>query len=195
MGLISIGLAAARTIGGALGIGGGAAAATTAVRTAAPTILSRVGRALLSPFATSVAGGAAGVGLAGGFGGGVAQGVVPTIQRAGGGMGMSVALQIESAGGTITELSGGRFAGTLPNGDFQVFNRDGNPVRATQIIQAGTRMPGGGTIVSVRQGGTLIGITRRKPRKRFGAEIRNVKRVVRDAQALTNLCRPKTRRS
>ena len=141
-----------------------------------------VGRAAVTlPGQLALTAGAAAVG-AGVFGGGGA--AAP---------GTPLATAIE-AGSSVNEIAGGRFAVTAPNGDFQVFNRNGQPVRATQIVQAGSRMPGGATIVSVRQGGALIGITRRRPRKRFGAEIRNVRRTVQDAQALVRLCQPKARR-
>lgn len=173
MGLVSIALGAAKAIGGFLGIGG------AAVARAAPT----VGRALTSTagqIALGVGAGALGARAFGGGGAAAAEGTP-----------LSTAI---AAGSSVNEIAGGRFAVTAPNGDFQVFNRNGQPVRATQIVQAGTRMPGGATIVSVRQGGSLIGITRRRPRKRFGAEIRNVRRTVQDAQALVRLCQPKVRR-
>jgi len=102
---------------------------------------------------------------------------------------------IVAAGGQPTPLAGGRFLVTAPNGDVQIFNRNGDPIRPQLIIPAGQRLPGGAIVVSTRQGGALIGITKRRRRKRFGAEIRNVRRTVAAANALVNLCKPTKRRS
>ena len=173
MGLVSALLGAGRFLLGA------ARPAAAAAARAAPV----VGRAALTvPGQVAIGLGAGALGAAAFGGGGAAAPGTP--------LSMAVA-----QGSSVNEIAGGRFAVTAPNGDFQVFNRNGQPVRATQIVQAGTRMPGGATIVSVRQGGSLIGITRRRPRRRFGAEIRNVRRTVQDAQALVRLCQPKKRRA
>jgi len=184
MGLISIGTALLRGAGSLLGIGGGAAAVGGAARVAAPSLISRIGGALIGPAGQGLAGGLAGAAVGSQLFGGGGGGAVPNQLAA-----------IQAAGGQVTPLAGGRFGATAPNGDFQVFNRNGEPVRPSRIISAGMRLPGGATIVSVRQGGQLIGVTIRRRRKRFGAEIRTVRRTVQAAQALVNLCQPKKRRA
>jgi len=183
MGLASLALGALSRVGSLLGIGGSAAAGTIA-RTAGGGILSTAGRLATGAFGQSIAGGALGAGLITGFGGG-GDGVAAGSQLS----------QIQASGGQITPLAGGRFLATAPNGDVQVFNRNGQAIKPTMIIPAGQRLPGGAIVVSTRQGGALIGITKRRRRKRFGAEIRNVRRTVQAANALVNLCKPKARRS
>ncbi len=181
MGLVSTGLSLLSRAGSFLGISGARPALTQVGLTA-----GRLGRAAIGPFGQSIAGGAIGVSLAGGFGGGGdgAAGVP------GGQLG-----QLVAAGAQPTALAGGRFLVTAPNGDVQIFNRNGEAIKPQLIIPAGQRLPGGSIVVSTRQGGSLIGITKRRRRKRFGAEIRNVRRTVQAANALVNLCKPKARRS
>jgi len=185
MGLAAIGSAilgffgagAARTA-----VAGGGAIATAAGR----TILQRAGAAAISPFGQSVIGGALGAGAISAFGGdGAAAGGLP-----GGQLGAIVA-----AGGQPTPLSNGRFLVTAPNGDIQIFNRNGMAIRPTLLIPAGQRLPGGAVVVSTRNGGSLIGVTIRRRRRRFGAEIRTVRRTVQAAQALVKLCQPTKRRA
>jgi len=179
MGLASLALGLISRAGSALGlVGGGVASAT------GRTALSTLGRVAANPFAQSIAGGAIGAGAISAFGGG-GDGVAAGSQLS----------QIQASGGQVTPLAGGRFLATAPNGDVQVFNRNGQAIKPTMIIPAGQRLPGGAIVVSTRQGGALIGITKRRRRKRFGAEIRNVRRTVQAANALVNLCKPKARRS
>jgi len=103
--------------------------------------------------------------------------------------------QLVAAGAQPVPLASGRFMVTAPNGDMQIFNRSGQAVKPSMIIPAGQRLPGGAMVVSTRNNGALIGITKRRRRKRFGAEIRTVKRTVQAAQSLVKLCKPTTRRS
>jgi len=177
MGLLAGGLALLSRVGGflgraapAIGTGGGA--------------LARVGRAAIGPFGQGLAGGAIGAGAFGAFGG-----------DGGGGGGGSQLAGLVASGAQPVELSGGRFMVTAPNGDVQIFNRSGNAIKPTLIIPAGQRLPGGSVVVSTRNGGSLIGITVRRRRKRFGAEIRTVRRTVQAAQSLVKLCKPTSRRS
>jgi len=171
----------------------GAGAARTAVAGggaivagAGRTLLQRAGAAAISPLAQGLAGGVAGAGLGSlAFGGDGAAAGLP-----GGQLGAIIA-----AGGQPTALANGRFLVIAPNGDMQIFNRNGEPVRPTMIIPAGQRLPGGAVVVSVRNNGTLIGITKRRRRRRFGAEIRTVRRTVQAAQSLVKLCQPTKRRA
>jgi len=176
MGLVSIGRALLSGAGSLLGIGG-----TAVARTGVGT----VGRLAASPFAQALAGGALGAGAVSAFGGG--GGVAP-----GGGGQLA---QLVASGAQPTALSNGRFLVTAPNGDVQIFNRNGEAIRPTLIIPAGQRLPGGAVVVSTRQGGALIGIILRRRRRRFGAEIRTVRRTVQAAQSLVKLCQPTKRRS
>jgi len=187
MGLVSIGASLLRGAGALFGVGGGQAVVrggSVAATTAGRSILSRLGGAAVGPFGQSVLGGALGAGALTAFGG----------DGAAVGGGTALASLVE-AGAQPTALSNGRFLVTAPNGDVQIFNRNGMPIRPTLIIPAGQRLPGGAVVVSTRQGGALIGVTIRRRRKRFGAEIRNVRRTVQAANALVNLCKPKARRS
>lgn len=171
MGLASLVATAGRFLGGLL-------------PRAAPA-LAPIGRAAVGPFGQSLVGGAIGAGVITGFGG---DGAAP------GGAGGQLA-QLVASGAQPTALAGGRFLVTAPNGDVQVFNRNGQAIKPTLIIPAGQRLPGGAVVVSTRQGGALIGITVRRRRRRFGAEIRTVRRTVQAANALVNLCKPTKRRS
>lgn len=144
------------------------------------------GRALVGPFGQGLAGGAIGAGLAGGFGGG---------DGAAAGVGGGQLAQLVAAGAQPVPLASGRFMVTAPNGDMQIFNRSGDAIKPSLIIPAGQRLPGGALVVSTRNNGSLIGITIRRRRKRFGAEIRIVKKTVQAAQSLVKLCKPQTRRS
>jgi len=190
MGLVSIGASLLRGAGSLFGLGGAAAGGAairggSAVATATGRgILARLGGAAVSPFGQSVIGGALGAGAISAFGG----------DGAAVGGGTALASLVE-AGAQPTALANGRFLVTAPNGDVQIFNRNGQPIRPTLIIPAGQRLPGGAVVVSTRNNGTLIGITVRRRRRRFGAEIRTVRRTVQAANALVNLCKPKARRS
>jgi len=179
MGLLAGGLALLGRVGSLFGGG----AATTAGAAAGRGLLSTVGRAAIGPFGQSIAGGALGAGLIGGFGGG-----------GGGGDGSQLAGLVAS-GAQPVPLANGRFMVTAPNGDMQIFGRNGQAIRPTLIIPAGQRLPGGAVVVSTRQNGALIGIVTRRRRKRFGPEIRRVKQTVQAAQSLVKLCKPQTRRS
>jgi len=180
MGLLAGGLALLGRVGSLFGTG----AATTAGAVAGRGALSTLGRAAIGPFGQSIAGGALGAGLIGGFGGG-GDGA-----PSGGQLG-----QLVAAGAQPVPLASGRFMVTAPNGDMQIFNRSGMPIRPSLIIPAGQRLPGGALVVSTRNNGSLIGVTIRRRRKRFGAEIRIVKKTVQAAQSLVKLCKPQTRRS
>jgi len=175
MGLISAGVALATRLGGlfgraapALATGGGA--------------LARAGRFAVGPFGQGLAGGAIGAGAFGAFGGGD------------GGGGSQLA-QLVASGAQPVPLANGRFMVTAPNGDMQIFGRNGQAIKPTLIIPAGQRLPGGAIVVSTRNNGSLIGIVTRRRRKRFGPEIRRVKQTVQAAQSLVKLCKPQTRRS
>jgi len=183
MGLISFLGGVATAAGRAVGLI--APAATGAVTTGARTAIQLAGAAVRNPFAQSLAGGAAGVALAGGFGGGApaAPGVGSQLQTA------------VAGGGQMTALAGGRFMVTAPNGDVQIFNRTGMAVRPQLIIPAGQRLPGGSIVVSTRQGGALIGITRRRRRRAFGAEIRKVRSTIQGCRAVLAAAEKPKRRS
>ncbi len=178
MGLVATGLSLLRSAGTFLGIGGGAVAR-------AGGALGTVSRVAIGPFGQALAGGALGAGAISAFGGG---GGVP-------GMGGGQLAQLVAAGAQPVPLSNGRFMVTAPNGDLQIFNRSGMPIRPRLIIPAGQRLPGGAIVVSTRQNGALIGIITQRRRRRFGAEIRTVRRTVQAAQSLVKLCQPQKRRS
>lgn len=182
MGLLSV----LGTIGRTLLSGGAAVARSTAARAAA----------------TGAVGGAAFVGaeqlLAQPAGAGGAAGPFTGIAPAGQAIGPSTNLgQLQAAGAVqTTPLSGGRFLATAMNGDVQVFNRMGMPVRPSLIVPAGQALPGGATVVSVRQGGALIGITRRRRRRAFATEVRRVRRTIQGCrQVLAAAEKPKRRSS
>jgi len=186
MGLASLALGLISRAGSALGlVGGGVASATSR------GALSTLGRAVTGPVGQGLVGGIAGAGLGSQFfgPGGPPAGAEFDTQMS------ATMARLQASGAQVTALAGGRFLATAPNGDVQVFNRNGQAIKPTMIIPAGQRLPGGAVVVSTRQGGALIGITKRRRRKRFGAEIRNVRRTVQAANALVNLCKPKTRRS
>jgi len=176
MGLLSILGGVATAASRFLGIGG-TAVATTAGRTA----LQAGAAALRSPFVTSLAGGALGFAGAQAFGG---DGGVPGIAGAAGiGAGSQLA-GAQAAGAQITSLSGGRFMAVAANGDVQLFNRSGMAIRPQLIIPAGQRLPGGALVVSTRQNGALIGITKRRRRTAFRTEIRKVRSTIQGCRAV-----------
>lgn len=171
-------------------LGAAPVAAPTIARTlAAPTIaaagrgiLPALGRAAVSPLALGVAGGVTGAAIGEAvFGDGAA---VPTSLQ-----------QIQAEGGAVTPLSGGRFMAIAPNGDMQVFNRMGMPVRPSIIVPAGSRLPGGATVVSIRQGGALIGLTRRSRRRAFSTEVRRVRSTIQGCRAVLAAAEKPRRRS
>jgi len=186
-------------------LGGVATAAARAVGIVAPTAVATgttVGRTLLgtagaivrNPFVQSLAGGAGGVALAGGFGGaGVPGQTQPGLSQAL--VGGSQLAGAQAAGAQITELSGGRFMAVAQNGDVQIFNRNGTAIRPTLIIPAGQRLPGGALVVSTRQNGALIGITKRRRRRAFNTEIRRVRNTIRGCRAVLNAAEKPKRRS
>jgi len=184
-------------ISGALSLIGGLAGG--AARIAGPTaaagtsgliggVLSTVGRAITSPLGGGLLGGGIGGALTSFFGGDEpAAGQVPGLFGAAGAAGIlpgSPLGQVQASGSPVMGLVGGRFLATAPNGDVQVFNRHGFPVRPSQIIPAGQRMPGGSTVVSVRQGGALIGITTRRKRRTFAGEINRTRHVLAGCRAI-----------
>lgn len=175
-----------------LGIGG-AAAATTAARTTAGGALTGAIRAVTSPFGLGTAGGVLGGLLGGAFGGNgaAADGVVPGGVLPGSPLGQALA-----AGGVqLTQLSGGRFMLTAENGDVQIFNRNGMPIRPQLIIPAGQRLPGGALVVSTRQNGALIGITKRRRRRAFRTEVRRVRSTIQGCRAVLAAAEKPRRRS
>ena len=191
MGLISFLGGLATTVGRAAGILAPAAIGTGA--TIGRTALGTAGAIIRNPFVQSLAGGAGGVALAGGFGG---QAVTPG-QVSGGGLGgggnqLSAAA---ASGAQITELAGGRFMAVAANGDVQLFNRGGMALRPQLIIPAGQRLPGGALVVSTRQNGALIGITKRRRRRAFNTEIRRVRNTIRGCRAVLNAAEKPKRRS
>ncbi len=152
-------------------------------------LLPTIGRGLISPFGQSLAGGALGAAAITGFGGG---GEAP------GGAGIAGGSQlaaIVAGGGQPTPLAGGRFLVTAPNGDVQIFNRNGMAVRPQLIIPAGQRLPGGAIVVSTRQGGALIGITKRRRRVAFRTEIRRVRQTIQGCRAVLSAAEKPKRRS
>jgi len=190
MGLISFLGGVATAAARAVGIIAPAAAATGAV--VGRTALGTAGAIIRNPFVQSLAGGAGGVALAGGFGG---QAVTPGQVSAGGlGAGSQLA-GAAAAGAQITELAGGRFMAVAANGDVQLFNRTGMALRPQLIIPAGQRLPGGALVVSTRQNGALIGITKRRRRRAFNTEIRRVRNTIRGCRAVLNAAEKPKRRS
>jgi len=183
MGLASVILGGLKTgatfLGRQLGIL--APAATTAARTGGG-LLAGAGRVLASPIGGTIAGFGIGSALFGGDGG---------VAAGGGGQLQAIA----EAGGQVTPLANGQFMAIAPNGDMQIFNRNGQPRRPSMIIPAGQPLPAGAIVVATRMNGAQIGIVKRRRRRRFGAEIVNVRDTVRAAQQLVNLCKPKARRS
>ncbi len=177
MGLVSAGIALGARL---LGIGGGTVART------APSLISRVGGALTGAFGQGLAGGAVGAGAVGFFGGDEPDQLTQT---------MGVLGQVRASGGQVTRLANGQFMAIAPNGDMQIFNRNGEPRRPSMIIPAGQRLPGGSIVVATRNNGAQIGIVKRRRRRAFGTEIRRVRRTVQAANALVNLCKPAKRRA
>lgn len=178
MGLVSL-------IGGALTAGarflgiGATAVGGAATRGLLPTL----GRAAISPFVTGAAGGALGaLAFAGGDG------------AAGPAAGSQLA-SAQAAGAQITTLSGGRFMAVAANGDVQLFNRNGMAIRPQLIIPAGQRLPGGALVVSTRQNGALIGITKRRRRTAFRTEIRKVRSTIQGCRAVLAAAEKPRRRS
>jgi len=163
--------------------------------------VSAAGRALTSPIGGGVVGGVLGGALTSFFGGEEE----PQQFQGGafaGGMGGAVQVlpgsplgQIMASGAQTQGIVGGRFLATAPNGDVQLFNRHGFPIRPAQIIPAGQRMPGGATVVSVRQGGQLIGITLRRRRRTFAGEVARTRHVLAGCRAIERACAPPKRRS
>jgi len=187
MGLLSFLGGLATTVGRAAGVLAPAAITGTAV--AGRTLLGTAGAIARNPFIQSLAGGAGGVALAGGFGGGVS---IPTAQIGAPGSQLG---QAGMAGAQITELAGGRFMAVAQNGDVQLFNRAGTAIRPQLIIPAGQRLPGGALVVSTRQNGALIGITKRRRRRAFNTEIRRVRNTIRGCRAVLNAAEKPKRRS
>lgn len=181
MGLLSVLGLAARAVSGFLAPA--APAAARAVVPAAARVLPTLGRAAISPLALGVAGGVAGAALGEAAFGAPGVAAPPGLQA------------IVEAGGQVTSLSGGRFMAIAANGDMQVFNRMGMPVRPSLIIPAGTRLPGGATVVSIRQGGALIGITRRRRRRAFATEVRRVRSTIQGCRAVLSAAEKPRRRS
>lgn len=113
----------------------------------------------------------------------------------GNGMVPIIIQQIQAAGGSASRIAGGRWMATAPNGDVQLFTSEGKPVRPSEILTAGQRLPGGALIVSIRQNGALIGITKRRSRRRFAGEIKRAKDAIKGARQLTELCKPPRKKS
>jgi len=181
MGLISLIGSGLTAIGRAAGL-----VAPLVTTTAARTALQTAGRFATSPFVTSLAGGALGFAGAQAFGGGgvpgaVQPGVIPRAQL---GDPTSQLRAAGEAGAQITELAGGRFMAVAANGDVQLFNRSGMAIRPQLIIPAGQRLPGGALVVSTRQNGALIGITKRRRRTAFRTEIRKVRSTIQGCRAV-----------
>jgi len=99
------------------------------------------------------------------------------------------------AGAIPTALSNGRVMLTMPNGDVQIFSRNGMPVRPTIIIPAGQRLPGGAVVVSTRNGGALIGLTVRRRRRQFATEARKVRNVLSICKSIERAAAPRKRRA
>lgn len=159
-------------------------------------VLSTVGRAITSPLGGGILGGGIGGALTSFFGG---DGAAPA-PAFGAGIGMQVLPgsplgQAMAAGSPTQPIVGGRFLATAPNGDVQVFNRHGFPVRPSQIVPAGHRLPGGSTVVSVRNQGQLIGITTRRKRRTFAGEVSRVRHVLQGCRAIERACEKPRRRS
>jgi len=194
MGLVTFLGSALSAVGRAVGVLAPAAVGTGAVigRTLGGTALATAGRIAANPFAQSLVGGAAGVALAGGFGG------APAVPGIAGAAGIGAASQLagaQAAGAQITTLSGGRFMAVAANGDVQLFNRSGMAIRPSLIIPAGQRLPGGALVVSTRQNGALIGITKRRRRTAFRTEIRKVRSTIQGCRAVLAAAEKPKRRS
>jgi len=102
---------------------------------------------------------------------------------------------IAAAGGQpIAQLAGGRVMAMAPDGSIATFTADGKIVKPTRIIMAGDKMPPGSRIVSISADKTRIGITIRRRRRRFGAEIQRVRNTIVAARGLMDICRPPPKR-
>jgi len=163
-----------------------ASIAFSALKTGATAIGRAVG--LIAPAVTKVAPRLAGVGATiGATVGGVAIG-----EALFGGNGAPAGGQLQAiaeAGGQVTQLANGQFMAVAPNGDMQIFNRNGQPRRPTSIIPAGQPLPGGAIVVATRNNGAQIGIVKKRTRRRFGSEIERTRDTVKAAQQLVNLCK------
>lgn len=189
--LIGGGAAAVPRIAGPIAAGGGGGIAGGA--------LALAGRALAAPLTGGFLGGGIAQAVGGLFGGdgAVAPMGAPFAALGGGAQVLpgSPLGMIQAQGIAVTSLVGGRFMATAPNGDVQVFNRMGFPVRPSEIIPAGQRLPGGATVVSIRQGGGLIGVTKRRRRRSFAGEIQRTRRVLAGCRAIERACVPPKRRT
>lgn len=149
------------------------------------------GRVLANPAVQGAAGATAASFL---FGGGGSP-VSPVIPQAFAGMPPSSQLtQLAASGAQVTSLANGQFMAIAPNGDMQIFNRNGQPRKPTSIIPAGQRVPGGSIVVATRQNGAQIGVVKTRRRRRFAGELKRTKDVIMGARSLMNLCKPPTKR-
>jgi len=130
----------------------------------------------------------------------ISQGALPNRQQLGASTGgapfVAGAVDFVAPPGTqvLNRLTNGRVMVILPSGDVVTLTRDGRLVKPNKIIMGGERLPAGATIVAISADRGRIGITIRRRRRSFGAQLNQVRRVVRGAQAITRLCAPKTRR-
>jgi len=146
------------------------------------------GRVLANPAVQGAAGATAASFL---FGGSPS----PVIPQSFAGMPPSSQLtQLAATGAQITSLANGQFMAIAPNGDMQIFNRNGQPRKPTSIIPAGQRVPGGSIVVATRQNGAQIGVVKTRRRRRFAGELKRTKDVIMGARSLMNLCAPKKRK-
>lgn len=167
------------------------------------TALASIGRSaisFLSPAATTVGRlaanplvqGVAGVGIGSAiFGGASPQPVIPQAFSGGGGNQLAA---MQASGAQITSMANGQFMAVAPNGDMQIFNRNGMARRPTAIIPAGQAVPGGSIVVATRNNGSQIGVVKKRRRKRFATELNRTKDMVKSAQQLVALCQPKKRK-
>ncbi len=89
-------------------------------------------------------------------------------------------------GDPISMLTRGRTITRLEDGSIATFTREGRLVRPNLIVPFGQKLPRNfSNVVSISGDGRLIGVTIRRPRRRFASELRRVRNVIRSAQAIT----------
>jgi len=156
----------------------------------APTIGRVAGRALQ--------GGAGRAALAASIGvGGVGVGALAFGGDAPGGAGAGNAVQAALGMGLqpIISTSGGGVLARTPEGATVLVGSNGRVKRPQVIIPSGQRLPDGATVVFISADGTQIGITKKRRRRAFVAEVRRVRRTIQGCRAVLQAASPSKRRA
>ncbi len=95
----------------------------------------------------------------------------------------------------ISALAGGRVLAMTQGGATVTLSSTGKVIRAQVIIPAGQRLPDGATVVFISADRSQIGITKRRRRRAFVAEVRRVRRTIQGCRAVLAAASPSKRRS